>query len=194
MKCTVGRTLLALLLAAAPASAARAGWEEAGTAYRQGDYETAFREFLALAERGDTKAVANVAVMSLLGQGIPKDESIAVRWTVQAAEMGLAAAQNNLGAMHERGRGVARNEAEAAKWYRRAANQGLATAQSNLAVLYEKGRGVPPDIVLAHLWYGLAAAQGKAASAAARDRLEARMSAAELAEARRLAADWRPEE
>ena len=83
--------------------------------------------------------------------------------------------------------------AQALRWYRRGAAQGDSTAQSNLAVMYENGRGVPRDAVEAYRWFSLAA-QGLAvsdparsqAAAAARDRLAQRMTAAELAAARRL--------
>ena len=77
----------------------------------------------------------------------------------------------------------------------RAAEQGDATAQVNLGVLYNNGQGVPQNYVQAHMWYNLAAAQGADISVQARtnrDGVVARMTPAQIAEAQRLAIEWKP--
>ncbi len=112
-----------------------------------------------------------------------------------AAERGDAEAQFNLAVLHADGRGVSQDYGEAAKWYRRAAEQGHSYAQFNLGLMHAYGQGVAQDSVQAHLWLDLAAAQavGQAKDAcAARDALAARMTAAQIAEARRLTREWRP--
>lgn len=73
-----------------------------------------------------------------------------------------------------------------------AANAGDAQSQYRLGKLYEEGLGVPQNFVEAHRWYNLAAAQGDADARAARDAIAGKMTAEELAQARKLAADWRP--
>ncbi len=108
------------------------------------------------------------------------------------AEQGDAVAQFALGTMYENGRGVPQNDAKAVRWYRRAAEQGFTSAQNNLGKMYRRGRGVPQDDVLAHMWWSLSAAQGLETARTARDRLAARMPAPQLAEAQRLAREWKP--
>ncbi len=80
----------------------------------------------------------------------------------------------------------------ALKDWRPLAEQGFASAQNNLAKMYRRGEGVPQDDVLAHMWWSLAAAQGHVNARRARDRLAARMPPYQLAEAQRLAREWKP--
>jgi hypothetical protein len=53
------------------------------------------------------------------------------------------------------------------------------------------GRGVPQDNVLAHTWFNLTAARIPAA-ADSLDVLEHQMSPDQIAEAQRLAREWKP--
>ena len=108
------------------------------------------------------------------------------------ADQGVAKAQYDLGFMYDAGQGVAQNYAEAVKWYRLAADQGHVTAQFNLGVMYAEGRGVAQDYVQAHMWFYLAAAQGDAKALKNRDSIAAKMTAAQIAEAQRLAREWKP--
>jgi TPR repeat protein len=64
--------------------------------------------------------------------------------------------------------------------------------QYNLGLSYEGGVGVPKNLTEAYKWYNLSSAQGESAAATRRDRIAARMTAAEIAEGQRLAAEWRP--
>jgi uncharacterized protein len=73
-----------------------------------------------------------------------------------------------------------------------AANQGYALAQYGLGFMYTNGQGVPQDYVEAVKWYRLAAEQGHAVAQGSLDRLAARMPPAQIAEARRLASEWKP--
>jgi hypothetical protein len=113
------------------------------------------------------------------------------------AELGLAEAQSMLGVRYENGEGVPQDYAEAVKWYRLAAEQGDAYAQLKLGVMYENGQGVAQDYVLAHMWFNLAAAYlpaGEIQDTAATNRLiiETSMTPAQVAEAQRLARQWKP--
>jgi uncharacterized protein len=125
-------------------------------AYGSGDYKTAFREFLSIAEEGDAKA------------------------------------QRKLGLMYSEGQGVPQDYAQAAHWYRKAADQGNAYAQTKLGFLYSLGQGVPQDYVQAHLWFNLAAAQGDEQAPKARDITAELMTPGQVAEAQRLARNWKP--
>jgi TPR repeat protein len=124
------------------------------------------------------------------------DQAASVDSLKKRAAQGDAEAQNNLGVMYRKGQGVPQDYAEAAKWYRQPAAQGDAKAQLNLGIMYAKGRGVAHDDVQAYTWFDLAAANvttkphhDKAVKA--RDTLAARMTPAQIAEAPKLAREWK---
>jgi TPR repeat protein len=81
---------------------------------------------------------------------------------------------------------------QAAKWYREAADQGVGEAQFGLGLLYARGQGVPQDDVQAYMWFELSAAQGDQAAVSNRDATAQRMTPEQIAEAQKLAHDWRP--
>ncbi len=62
--------------------------------------------------------------------------------------------------------------------------------------MYERGRGVPQDFIQAHMWFNLAASRSSGEtrdkSAEIRDFLAARMTPDQIAEAQRLAREWKP--
>ena len=108
------------------------------------------------------------------------------------ADKGGARAQYQLGYMYYIGLGVPQDYRTAAKWYEVAAERGFAQAQHDLGVMYLDGQGVPQDYVQAHMWLNLAASQlsdrdGRAAAIQARDFVASKMTAADIAEAQRLA-------
>ena len=72
------------------------------------------------------------------------------------------------------------------------AEQGDANAQYNLGVLYDNGLGVPQDKVRAYMWFTLSASQGRDGAAAFRDLIARRMTPAQIAEAQKLAREWKP--
>lgn len=114
-------------------STSMAGLDEGAEAYNRGDYRAAYREFVPLANDGNSAAQFNLGVMYAKGRGVTKDEAEAARWYRSAAEQGHIGAQFNLGVIYEDGRGVKRDDAEAARWYRKAADQGHADAMNQLA-------------------------------------------------------------
>ncbi len=76
------------------------------------------------------------------------------------------------------------------------AEQGHASAQFNLGNMYLFGEGVPQDYVQAHMWYTLAASRhppgkGRDLTVKNRDILAAKMTPAQIAEAQRLAREWK---
>jgi hypothetical protein len=72
------------------------------------------------------------------------------------------------------------------------AGQGDAKAQGDLGIAYVKGEGVPQDYVLAHMWFNLAAAQGNEDARQNRDSVAKVMTPDQVAEAQRLARQWKP--
>ena len=76
-------------------------------------------------------------------------------------------------------------------------NQGNAKAQNNLGGMYGTGKGVAQDYVQAHMWFNLAAAglptgEIRDMAVSRRDLAEKRMTPALVAEAQRLAREWKP--
>ena len=113
------------------------------------------------------------------------------------AEHGDPRAQTYLGVMYLRGQGVPQNFRVAAYWLHLAAEAGLPAAQYFLGLMYDKGQGVAQDFVLAHAWLNLAVAHAgpslRGRWVLIRDAVASKMSEWQLAEARRLAYEWRPE-
>ena len=120
------------------------------------------------------------------------DYATAMRLWRPLAEQGNASVQFNLGVMYGKGRGVPQDYVEAVKWYRLSAAQGYDLAQNNLGFMYASGQGVPQDYVEAHKWWNLAAAQGDADAVKNRDKVARLMTPAQIAEAQKLAREWRP--
>ncbi len=89
-------------------------------------------------------------------------------------------------------RGGLQDYEEAILSYRRAADQGDARAQYNLGEMYMLGRGVPQDYTQAYVWVALAAAHGDEKATGIRDYLESVMTPEQIAEAQRLAREWKP--
>lgn len=113
------------------------------------------------------------------------------------ADKGIAEAQYQLGYMHYIGLGVPQDYATAAEWYEAAAQRGFAQAQHDLGVMYLDGQGVPQDYIQAHMWLNLAASQlsdkdGRGGAVQARDFVASKMTAANIAQAQRLAREWKP--
>ena len=64
-------------------------------------------------------------------------------------------------------------------------------AQVDLGVLYWNGQGVQPDVVLAYMWLSLATAHEPDAVGEL-DLVASQMTPDEIAEAQRLAREWKP--
>ena len=150
---------------------------------------------LHLPRRDQGHAVARYTIGSMYanGAGVAKDEAEAIKWYRRAAENGHAGAQFNLGTIYGEGRGAQKNDVEAIKWYRLAAEQGDASAQLILGLMYRGGEGVPQDYVSAHMWFNLSAAHGDQEAAEMRNSLEKQMSAPQIADAQKLAREWKPQ-
>ena len=88
-------------------------------------YELPLDELRPLAEQGDVGAQTTLGLRYMIGDGVPQDDTEAVRWYRLAATQGHAAAQGNLGVMYATGQGVPRDDVEAHMWFN------LAIAQSS---------------------------------------------------------------
>jgi uncharacterized protein len=155
------------------------------------DSQAAVQWYRQAAEQGNAWAQYTLGAKYTMGDGVPLSYQEAAKWTALAAAQGHAGAQRSLGVMYANGRGVPQDYAEAVTWFRRAAEQGNTNAQANLGVMYEAGHGVKQDLVRAHMWFNLAtagAAEDNSKSAlTGRNRVAAKMTPAELAQAQEMA-------
>jgi uncharacterized protein len=174
------------------AAPAWADFKAGEKAYQNKDYVTALREWQPLAKQGQAVAQYHLGLLYANGQGVPKDDAQARQWYENAANQGHLLAQVNLGILYDYGRGGPQDFRMAVRWYLRAANQGNELAQQKLGLLYERGDGVQKDYVQAYMWYKLGAINGGTIGAMKRDNLAARMTSDQLAEAKKLAREWKP--
>jgi uncharacterized protein len=176
----------------------------------------AVKWFRLAADQGLVVAQNNLADIYALGLGVPQDFREAFKWYRIAADQSSSYAENVIGVAYEHGLYVTQDYAEAFRWYRRAANKiyerpgdtWIHSPQYNIGAMYASGRGTAQDNVRALMWFTLAAAFGDtkqpgplgiklldtstSTAPEQRDKLMALMTSAQIAEAERLANEWRP--
>jgi TPR repeat protein len=147
-----------LLLCAAPIWADTASGMEA---FRNKDYQAAFKEWKAAADAGKAEAQFDLGVLYAQGKGVRRDLTEAAFWYRRAAEQGNAAAAFALGQMYARGWGAPSNEVEAMRWFQMAAG-GAETDPLPSSWVAVEGYGMPQDFAQAAYWYHAAAMKGHA--------------------------------
>lgn len=198
MKQRIARYFASGILALALLGAAWAGpLEDGQAALHRKDFAAALRHFRTSAEEGNASAQHWLGFMYYYGAGVPQNYTIAADWYLKAAEQGDFLAQTDLGLMYGAGKGVTQDYGEALKWLRPAADQGYAVAQYNLGLAYANALGVPQNYIQAHMWLNLAVANTteQVLRDEAKNNLDilvARMTPEQIAEAQRLAAEWKP--
>ncbi|HEX2758947.1 MAG TPA: hypothetical protein VHM27_00485 [Rhizomicrobium sp.] len=162
-------SLVALFLCASltlgdSASATSNGIHGDGTAYRQVATQQ-LRRTIAIADAGDARAQAALALAYLRGAGVGNDPSAAARWSAAAARSGEPMGQYLLGALYGQGEGVKADPARAFELFSAAAAGGNLKAMHNLAIAYVEGTGTPKDEAKAAEWFTRAAERGYVDSA-----------------------------
>ncbi|HWU57019.1 MAG TPA: tetratricopeptide repeat protein [Rhizomicrobium sp.] len=135
-----------------------------GVAHRQ-EASTTLHKTIALADAGDTRAQARLALAYLRGQGSAADADAALLWCMSAAKAGNPVAQYLLGALYQQGDHVPADPAQAVTWFSRAAEKGNLKAMHNLAIALAQGAGTPKDEIKAAEWFTRAAERGYVDSA-----------------------------
>jgi len=100
------------------------------TAYEQGNFQRAYKQFTQLALQNNTEAQYNLAFMYFSGEGIPQDDEKAVFWFKQAAKSAHAGAQDTLAYLYLHGRGLDADRIQAYAWYSVAAENGIFLAKN----------------------------------------------------------------
>ena len=91
--------------------------QDAQTAFKNGDFESAYKILNELANKGDVTAKYGLGDMYYNGFAVKQDYNKAFEWYEKAANQGLAAAQYNLGYMYENGFSVKQDYKKAIEWY-----------------------------------------------------------------------------
>ena len=178
--------------------------ERLGHAYSYGqgvpqDRDEAAKWYRKAAEQGNAEAQLQLGGLHQYGLGVPQDYAEAVNWYRKAAEQGHAEAQYNLGNAYYCGHGVPQDYAEAVRWFLKAVDNRdydpeTTDAMYRLGSAYYYGNGVPQDYPRAYYWLDFAAfycGSGEKYTSA-RDEVAARMTPQQVAEAQRLAREWKP--
>lgn len=92
--------------------------------YKMGQYESAFEQYLELAEEGSRQGMVNVANMYAQGQGVEKSQEKAFQWYVRAAESGDSISMVEVARAYDQGVGTGVDRHQAMHWYRKAAQAG----------------------------------------------------------------------
>ena len=167
------------------------------------DWMESAKWFSKASDAGDESAVS---VLCFLGRYWRHREGaspppIIYELVEKVAKSGFAVAQFSLGVMNypigdrsfDAGKG---NLTQALVWYRRAAEQGDIDAQVALGLAYAQGIGVVQDYIEADKWLTIAAYRAKSADELAdiaghHNKLAHAMTSSQIAEAQKLAREWR---
>jgi len=156
------------------------------------DYAEAAKWYRLAADQGNADGLRMLGTLHDKGHGVPQDDAEATRYFRLAADQGDASAQYLLGTKYQQGQSVPQNYAEALKLYRLAADQGERHAQLALGLMYANGRGVLQDYIQAYKWCSLSVAQDNQIAEKFLEIVSSRMTPAQIAEARKLAREWKP--
>ncbi len=167
-----------------------ADFKSGGDAYKSGDYETAAKEFIPLAENGDHRAMYALGSMYAAGHGVPMDLQEALKWFRKAAGFGRPDAQYKIGVMYARGLGINQDYRKALNWYGKSAKQGFGLAQYKLGQMYIAGHGVQKNDIKAYAWIKTAVSQGTADEENLLPNLTERLDSSDLSDAEQLVAQY----
>ncbi|CAA2155117.1 Localization factor PodJL [Methylobacterium brachiatum] len=158
------------------------------------DLAVAAKLFEKLAVAGYAPAQYKLAGHYEKGSGVVRDLDKAKLWYGRAAEQGHARSMHNLAVLYAENPAANGKPdfASAASWFRQGAEFGVRDSQYNLAVLYARGLGLTQDLVQSYAWFSAAAAQGDDDAAKKRDDVANKLSPADLASAKSLAATFKP--
>ncbi len=167
-----------------------ADFKTAGDAYKEGDYETAAREFLPLAESGDHRAMYALGSMYAAGHGVPMDLKEALKWFRKAASYGRPDAQYKIGVMYDRGLGLKQDYRKALLLYGKSAKCGFGLAQYKIGQMYVAGHGVKQNFIKAYAWLKSAISQGVEDKDGTLATLTSELTPTQLSEANALAMQY----
>src|SRR6202050_2291495 len=153
----------ALLGVGAALLAGSALWGDAAAgmaAFKRGDYQAAFKEWKAAADKGQPEAQYDLGLLYAKGLGVQRDLQVAQQWYEAAAAQGNAQGEYSLGPMSGQGWGIPGNEASTLRWMEMA-NGSNNDNQDDPGWLAIEGYGTATDFTKAAYWYRLGAGRGR---------------------------------
>ena len=170
----------------------RLGWMYGhGEGVIQND-EEAVEWYRKAAQQDHAIAQFNLGTRYATGKGVVQNYEETIKWYEKAIEQGPAGDQAILGVRYANGAGIAQDYGKALKCFRKAVEQGNTIAQLYLGSMYEYGTGVDQNYVTAYMWYHRAGTLGIEGALEERDKIAEKMTPAQIAEAQRLAREWKP--
>ncbi len=142
--------------------------------------------------QGNAQGQRNLALSYEGDWGQARNDNLMLHWLTLAAANGDAMAADRMGKLYYGGGLVLRDPAQAAHWFAIAADEGYGPSQYILATMYSRGLGVPRDDVQAIKWFliDLADIDNLVMTDDLFVQSEARVDAAKVAEAQKLARKW----
>jgi TPR repeat protein len=188
--------------------------EDAEAAVNRNDFATAIRIMRPLADQGNARAQRLLGMMYNAGWGVPKDDAEAVKWFRRAANQGDGDAQASLGAEYRDGTGVPQDYVHAYMWFILAAQTeepGVNITAQNIGLLAAQRQAYnidgtrPTELKPWQVSILKGARAFNCPEGPGRDRcvkvygylinldaLALRMTPAQIAEAQKLANEWKP--
>lgn len=113
----------------------------------------------------DPADMARLSTAYRTGEGVEKNDQLAVTWARRAAAAGHPGAMNDLAYMYEIGLTGEIDEKAATFWYKKAADHGIPAAEHSLSSMLRSGRGADVDVNAANTWLRRAAEHGHPSAA-----------------------------
>jgi len=110
----------------------------AASAFREGEYSTAYSRYEKLANLGHSESQVFIGWMCFEGKGVPQSSGSAKQWFEIAAKTGHAQGAFYYARLLK----IEGNLADAIRWYQTSANTGYAPAKFRLGMHYIHGDGV----------------------------------------------------
>ncbi|MGU3814514.1 tetratricopeptide repeat protein [Vibrio diabolicus] len=132
-------------------------YEKGYIALSQKKYETAYQEWLTLAEKGDAQAQYSIGWMYSKGLGVEKSIKKALDWYVKSANQGFIDAQYSAGRAYLY---YLQQYGEAFKYFKLAAENDENKSQFYLGLMYYRGDGTNKDLKKSAYWFLQSAEKG----------------------------------
>ncbi len=156
-------------------------------AIRPEDYRQAAMWLRKAAESGNPEAQCRLGMLYQSGRVTDGGNTNALFWYQKAAAQSHVTALYNLGMAYGTGQGVTRDDRAAARFLRQAAQLGDPYAQFNMGRRCAEGQGIATNLVEAWQWFALAESGGITSAREPKHAVEARLTTAELEQAKRAA-------
>jgi|GEM_PF-3056690 TPR repeat protein len=156
------------------------------------DDAMAVKLFRQAADKNVAPAMASLGIAYLNGEGVAKNEKQGLDWLNKAAALNDSSALTHLGYMQLTGKGMAKDPKAGVQKIRTAAEMGHGSAMILLAAATLDGEGTDKNLVEALKWALLADDRDIKNADKLADEISGHLSASDRAEAKRLAAAWKP--